>query len=517
MGMGLVGWTIATSAGTAAAQDAQPQTAPPPPADGQTPFSYERLIAQTRDRAKAAYAAPPAAPDQLAGLDRETYGKIRFKPEAEIWATSPAYRLQLFFPGGPYKSTVKINLVADGMSRPVAFDRNMFDLSAANALPDMPASLGFAGFRVTYPFARPDLFSELLTFLGFSYFRALGRDTGFGASARGLALNTGLGRPEEFPSFVEFWLQQPSQPSDPLTIFAVLDSPSVAGAFRFDVVVRENTRIGVDVNLFFRADVEQVGIAPLTGMFAFGSNDRTGVNDYRVAAYSTSGLSMWAGSGEMIWRPFVNPGDLRMSVFGDENPRGFGMLLRPRDAKAFEDVDSAFQAKPNVWVEPRGTWGKGSVRLIEIPTPDEGNQNIVAFWTPEQPGKAGEEMRLSYTLIWSLPPPINPALATVSNTRIGQARKADGSVRDGTSLVIVDFDVPADQQFPALEEVKPDVSTGNGKIDDVKLAANPINGGWRLGFTIQPKDGNAPIELRALLGAGDRIVSETWLYRLDKS
>lgn len=497
----------------------------PAPADGTQapadplaprPFSFERLIDQTRALAKAAYVAPAALPEALTNLGHEAYAKLRFKPEAEIWANSPAYRLRLFMPGGPYKSAVRINLVSDGMARPIRLDPAMFDLSSLEQPIDLPPELGFAGFRVVYPFERPDNFTELLTFLGYSYFRALGRGTNFGTSARGLALNTGLGRQEEFPVFREFWLQEPSQPSDPLTIFALLDSTNVAGAFRFDIVVRENTRIAVDANLFFRGDVEQVGVAPLTGMFFFGPNDRADVDDYREAAYSSSGLLHWAGSGEVLWRPFVNPSDLRMSVFADENPRGFGMAQRPRDPKAYDDIESAFQLKPNVWVEPRGTWGKGSVRLIEIPTPDENNQNIVAFWTPADPVKAGQEVRMSYALVWSLPPAIAPGLATVATTRIGDARRLDGSLRDGVRTIVIDYDVPAADQMPPLDKIQPDVWIGNGEIESTQLEANPINGGWRLIMAVRPGSSDA-VEMRVVLEENERALSETWLYRLDKS
>lgn len=519
-GLGLLGGVPLVARGRdASAQDQQApsaneQASPDPFAP--KPFSFERLIDQTRDLAKADYVAPSDLPAALTALDHEAYSKLRFRPEAEIWANSPAYRLRLFMPGGPYKSAVRINLVSDGMARPIRLDPVMFDLSSLDSPVDLPPELGFAGFRVVYPFERPDAFSELLTFLGFSYFRALGRGTNFGTSARGLALNTGLGRPEEFPVFREFWLQEPSQASDPLTIFALLDSKSVAGAFRFDIVVRENTRISVDANLFFRGDVEQIGVAPLTGMFFFGPNDRAGVDDYREAAYSASGLLHWAGSGEVLWRPFVNPSDLRMSVFADENPRGFGMAQRPRDPKAYEDVESGFHLKPDVWVEPRGTWGKGSVRLIEIPTQDENNQNIVAFWTPADPVKAGQEVRMSYALVWSLPPAIAPGLATVATTRIGDARRLDGTLRDGVRTIVIDYDVPAADQMPPLDKVQPDIWIGNGEIESTKLELNPINGGWRLIMAVRPGNSDA-VEMRVALQENERALSETWLYRLDKS
>ena len=248
----------------------------------------------------------------------------------------------------------------------------------------------------------------------------MARDTRFGISARGLALETGLGKPEEFPAFTHFWVLRPSDPRDPLQICALLDSPSVAGAYRFDVAPRDGTLVAVDSSLFFRADISQVGIAPLTSMYFFGANDRVGVDDYRGEVHDSDGLSIWRATGEALWRPLVNPAELRVSVFADENPRGFGLLQRGRDYQAYGDLDARFDRRPNLWVEPKGAWGAGSVRLIEIPIQDETHDNIVAFWTPQEPVTAGHELRVAYSLLWSLQPPLETGLVPVLATHVGQ-------------------------------------------------------------------------------------------------
>ena len=142
----------------------------------------------------------------------------------------------------------------------------------------------------------------------------------------------------------------------------------------------------VDASLFFRADIAQVGIAPLTSMYFFGANDRVGVDDDRGEVHDSDGLSIWRATGEALWRPLVNPRELRVSVFADDNPRGFGLLQRGRDYQAYGDLDARFDRRPNLWVEPKGAWGTGSVRLIEIPIQDETHDNIVAFWTPAGAG-----------------------------------------------------------------------------------------------------------------------------------
>jgi periplasmic glucans biosynthesis protein len=479
-------------------------------------FSFERLIERTRQLAREGYQPPPTVREDLAQIPLPLHQRIRARPEAFLWPDSPSYRVAFVFPGSIYREPVTVNLVEGGFAHPVAMRADMFDLEPFETPPENIDGAGFAGFRVRYPIQDPNVFDELLTFLGSSYFRAAARGTSFGASARGLALDTGLGRPEEFPAFREFWIQQPGAPFDPLTIYALLDSPSVAGAFRFDVVVREHTRIDVDANLFFRSDVEQVGVAPLSSMFFFGPNDRGGVDDYRTAAHNSQGLSLWTGKGEILWRAVVNPSELRMSIFTDENPRGFGLLQRTRDPAAFQDIAAGFARRPNLWVEPRGTWGKGSVRLIEVPTSTQENQNIAAFWTPAEPVRAGQELRLAYTLLWSLNPPIDTGLASVQATRIGAARGPGGEARASARRVVVDFHPTPDLAEVKAAELKASITAGNSQATPPVLEDNPVNGGWRLSFDVEPT-GNGPVELRAVLSAGERQVSESWLYRLDKS
>jgi glucans biosynthesis protein len=493
---------------------ARPSSAADSLGDAQ-PFSFERLIERTKQLAGQAYVAPPTVPDWLTAIPYDQWREITFRPEQAVWADSPSYRLQFFFPGSFYKNPVRVYVVDGGTAREVRFSPSMFDLGVLKKQQAFPDNLGFAGFSVHYPLEQPTIFQELLAFLGASYFRAIGRGTRYGLSARGLALNTGLGKPEEFPLFREFWVQRPSQPTDPLTIYALLDSPSVAGAFRFDIVAREHTRFDIDCNLFFRAAVDQVGLAPLTSMFSFGPNDRRGVEDYRNAVHNSDGLAMWTSSGDVLWRPVVNPSELRLSVIGDENPRGFGLLQRERQFAAYEDLEARYDLRPNLWVEPRGTWGKGSVRLIEIPTPDETHDNIVAFWTPDAKVDAASELRVAYGLIWSLGGPLDTGLAKVQDTRIGAP---DGHVgpENGPRLIVIDFERPSGDRPRDTGTVEPSVSAGNSKVDQIVIMDDPLIDGWRVSFVVQPATDGA-VELRCYLKVGDRRISEIWLYRLDKS
>lgn len=502
---------LAQTAGPDPAQPVQGQNGVAP--EGQQrngqPFSFERLVERARERARQPYEEPPQAAAWLSSLSAEQWRSIRFVPEAALWSDRESYRLHLIPAGGVYRNLVRVNIVEEGMAREVTPSPAMFDFGELETPGEIGDTLGFAGFRVYYPLNAPGVLDQLLVFLGASYFRAIGRGTSYGPSARGLALNTGNPRPEETPHFREFWIQRPLQPHDPLTLYALLDSPSVCGAYRFDLAAREHTRIDVDANLFFRSAVEQVGIAPLNSMYSFGENDRVGVDDFRPRVHNSDGLAMWRSDGEVLWRPLVNPAELRLAVLTDEDPRGFGLLQRARRYEQYEDIDNRFDLRPNLWVEPKGTWGKGSVRLIEIPTQDEKNDNIVAFWTPEAPVTEGQELRLAYGLLWSLSAPIDTGLARVRSTRIGAA-PGSGQAR----RVVVDFDEPT-VELPE-GDVRADVTAANAQLSPTVPRRNPVTGGWRVAFDVEPT-GRGPVELRCFLAVGDRKISEIWLYRLDKS
>lgn len=478
------------------------------------PFSFERLVVQAKEMSLRPFEPRPTAPQWLADLSPQQHAGMKYRPEAAIALGASAYSVQPIHLGSYHRAPVRLHLVEGGNAREILYNPAMFDLGGVQAPEPLPPETGFAGFRIHHLFAAGEAPRELLTFLGASYFRAVGRDARFGISARGLALETGLGKPEEFPAFTQFWIFRPAEPRDPLQICALLDSPSVAGAYRFDVAPREGTTVAVDASLFFRADITQVGLAPLTSMFFFGLNDRAGVDDHRSEVHDSEGLAIWRANGEALWRPLVNPEELRISVFSDENPRGFGLLQRERAYKAYGDLEARFDQRPNLWVEPKGAWGRGSVRLIEIPILDESHDNIVAFWTPEEPVTAGRELRVAYSLLWSLGSPLETGLMTVQATRIGQGGGPGADRADELRHVVIEFGAPGAALPPdAVPEVA--IECHNGECSAPVLRRNEPSGGWQVAFDVVPGEG--AVELRCQLSAGGRPVSETWLYRLDNS
>ena len=267
-----------------------------------------------------------------------------------------------------------------------------FDFSSAKVTP--PAEVPVAGFKLIYPLNGPKL-DEIVSFLGASYFRPIGREQTYGASARGLAIDTATGRQEEFPAFRSFWLVKPEPDAHEFTVWALLDSPGASGAFSFRIRPGARTIVDATAILFMRHDLTLMGVAPLTSMFFTGKTNPAR-NDFRPEVHDSDGLFIVSGIGERIWRPLSNPSALAVSSFLATNPRGFGLLQRERTFAQYQDTTANYHARPSLFVEPDGDWGDGEVRLVEIPTNSEYHDNVVAFWVPREPARRGQRLEYRY-------------------------------------------------------------------------------------------------------------------------
>src|SRR6202034_4338273 len=245
-------------------------------------------------------------------------------------------------------------------------------------------SFPLSGFRIRSRINSKKVWDEFLVFQGASYFRAVAQNLLYGLSPRGLAINTAEPSGEEFPVFTHFWIEQPGKHANSVVIFALLESESVTGAYRFTVQPGAETLTDVDLTLFPRAEIRVAGIAPLTSMFLFDETNRGRLDDYRPEVHDSDGLLIAAASGEQIFRPLANPIKLQVSTFTTQQPKGFGLVQRSRQQSDFQDFEAQYERRPSAWVEPQGDWGPGSLELVEIPSGRETNDNIVAFWRTAQ-------------------------------------------------------------------------------------------------------------------------------------
>ncbi len=474
---------------------------------------FERIAERAQQLASADYAPPDSSlPEALAGMDYEQYRSIKFRPEAALWRNQALFEVQLFHPGFLYREPVRLHVVDDEQTTTLPFDQRLFryEGSAAALAEAVPDDTGYAGFRLHYPLNRADYKAEMAVFLGASYFRLLGRHQVYGLSARGLAIDTGLASGEEFPAFREFWLVRPAPEATTLTLYALLDSPSLSGAYRFDLQPGAPTVLEVDARLYARRDIAKLGVAPLTSMFLHGANRIRQFDDFRPRVHDSDGLLMHTAAGEWIWRPLSNWPELRITSLRDRGPRGFGLVQRERDFAHYLDLEARYDRRPSLWVEVgEGDWDDGGVELVEIPTDSEIHDNIVAYWVPERPFAAGEERRYRYRLLTFDGRFDAQTLARVERTRIGWAAipgQANPPPRSRRRF-IVDFSGGELDTLDGSHPVEAVLTTSAGQVSDLTVQRLP--NGWRAAFQLASA-GTA--DMRLFLELRGRRLSETWSY-----
>ena len=474
-------------------------------------------------RAQQAWQSPSAAiPAELTKLGYDRYRDIRFNTEKALWAGAQLPYEINFFHVGPHGDSVRINEITTDGVRPVVYRASDFSFGNNQLHPEAWGDLSFAGFRAHAALNAGNYKDELIAFLGASYFRALGAGQRYGLSARGLAVNPAGPDAEEFPRFTDFWLEKPAAAGAPLTVYALLDSPHMTGAYRFDVRAGEQTTVEVHARIFMRSGagpVKTFGVAPLTSMFFFGENQplaRKLPIDFRPEVHDSDGLMVATGEGEWLWRPLQNPDSTLVTSFAMKALKGFGLMQRDRAFGSYEDTEARYELRPSAWITPLGEWGAGRIELLQFHTPDETHDNAVAYWVPEKMPQAGESIELAYQITWQgktqqLPP---NGWVTQSRRGSGYSRLA-AETRNQQIQFVIDFAGPALNALPEGAAVRAVVSSdGNGRLLESLAYRNPATGAWRVTLRAERINPAQPVELRAFLqtdsNGATRTLSETW-------
>ena len=481
-----------------------------------TAFDFEVVVEKARDLAAKPYAAPIEIPRFLRELNYDEYQNIRFDPEQSLWRDSNAkFQVLLTSPGLFYTHPVAIHIIdAEGM-RPLPYRKSYFTFADPELEKRIPPDLGYAGFKLSYPLSGNGEQNQFLVFAGASYFRAVGKRDAWGLSGRGIAVNTGLPSGEEFPSFTHFWLERPAPNARNLRLYGLLDGKSLTGAYQFVVTPGETTQLQVEAVLFPRGDIPLIGIAPLTSMFFFGENTPRPPGEWRPEVHDSDGLLINDGaSGEWLWRPLLNPQRLEMDYLKVEALRGFGLLQRDRDFDHYQDLGALYDQRPGAWVKPKGDWGPGKVVLVQLPTPAETNDNIVAFWTPDKSPAPNKPYRIAYDLSFGRPDVTQNPMGKAINSFLGDGGIVGGGNVAGAYRVIVDFQGgPLDKLKPGAPVTATVSAQEGGEMIEHFVEYNAPLRAWRLSMLAKPAEGK-PLELRAFLSEGERTLTETWAYRL---
>jgi glucans biosynthesis protein len=473
-------------------------------------FSFDWLREQARQLATQPYQVPATRhADILERIDYDAYRQIRFRPEASLWAKEGPYAVQFFHQGKLFQVPVKMYVVDEGMAREIHYSPRLFTFGKTDFATTLPDDLGFAGFRIREAGGKE---REWLAFLGASYFRSPGELDQWGLSARGIAIGTGLPTPEEFPYFISFWLEPINNPKA-LLIYALLDGPSISGAYRMQAAYSGKVVMDIEAALFPRTTIARLGIAPMTSMFWYSETNHMQSKDWRPEIHDSDGLAMWTGKGERIWRPLNNPPFVQTSSFFDDNPKGFGLFQRDREFEHYLDIDSFYERRPSLWVEPLEPWGEGAIQLVEIPTHFEADDNVVAYWVPQTPVQAGSTWSFKYRLHWVADDPYPANLGRVVATRFGRGGVA-GLRRPppNKSRIVIDFAGGPLEQLDSKAPVQLVLTATSGQIEEENVTRITGTNHWRAFFDIEAESMN-PVDIRAYLRLGDRALTETWLYQ----
>lgn len=471
-------------------------------------FDYVSELA--RELADQRYRAPEPVPEFLMEFDYDAYRKIRYDSTKAMWKDEGLpFALGFFHPGFLYGDRVKVNEFTPTHAQQVRFLKTFFEYDDQELREALPSSLDYAGFRVSYAVDKRHDFREVASFLGANYFRGVGVDSRFGTSARGIAIDSGLGKKEEFPNFTEVWLGKPLGNAEELVVYALLDGPSVTGAYRFIIRPGESTVMDVRARVFMRESVESFGIAPLTSMYWRGENRKSPESDYRPEVHDADGLIVAERDEDPIWRALDLGERTRLSYLSAEQLTGFGLMQRDRDFSSYQDLEAEYHRRPSVWIEAKGDWGRGLVKLVELPAENEFEDNIIAFWEPAVLPEKGSSLDFEYTIHWTPEgaPRMYPESKVIA-TRVGEDLSYPGS-----QLFVIDFSADgAPENRPELVAA----AQGEAEIVDQQVLWNPYLEAWRVVLRVealQPEVEGGAIELRSQLLFGEGKVSEVWAYQ----
>ena len=492
-----------------------------------TAFSWKGLIEEAMRLARQPYRPSlQPDPDVLEKIDWAAHGKIRFKPEDALFSDGPGqYPVEFFHPGRFFRYSVQMYRL-DGalderqpgaMMREILFDRDHFEIPADSPARRMGPQTRYAGFRIQESRLHSRLdwrYNDWAAFLGASYFRAIGDEYQYGLSARGVAVNVvEPDSPEEFPAFTRFYFEPARENSNTVVVYALLDGPSLAGAYRFAMTRETGVVMDIEANLFLRRDIVRFGIAPATSMYWFSEKDKAFQIDWRPEVHDSDGLALWTGANEHVWRPLINPAGINVSSFSDNNPRGFGLMQRERRFDEYLDAVH-YERRPSLWIEPLEDWGEGAVQLVELHTEEELYDNIVAMWVPREKAMAGSSHRLRYRLHWAAEEPFKTNLAHCVATRIGRGGEPANRPR-GVHKFEVEFRGGELDKLPPGAVPEAILTASRGEISNVATEAVPDGppGHWRTLFDLGGLEKAAdPAEIRLFLRHKEQTLTETWLY-----
>ncbi len=476
-------------------------------------FGFEDVVARARQLAAGRYQPPAETPRFMREIGYDQHRGIRHQAKHNLWRdTHSRFQVSPVMPGNVYARMVAINEVTGKNVRRLAFRKDHFTFDEAELEQRIPNDLGYAGFELSYSLDRHGIEGKFLVFAGGSYFRGIGKGGQWGLSVRGAAINTGLASGEEFPDFIEFWLVRPPPRASRMTVYALLDSPRLTGAYEFLISPGASTRLDVRAVLFTRDRIEQLGIAPLTSMYFYGENTPRPHDAWRPEVHDSDGILVQDGSGDWIWQPLLNPSKITFHNFSAG--REFGLLQRDTRFASYEDAEANYtagRALSSGWnkaLNPAGFCWCSYRQEMSFWT------NVVAFWSLAGPVDGGTRLDLKYRLSIGGPAIAQTRLGRVVNTFVGRD-VIDASSMAGQYRFIVDFAGARLDHLNADAPLAATISSHEGTtILEHQLERVDATGFWRLSILARA-GADKPLALRGSLSINGQQLTEVWSYELE--
>jgi len=478
-------------------------------------FGFEDVVARAQQQAAAPYQPPRDTPEFLRAVGYDQYRGMRYEIKYNLWAdTGSRFQVTPVMPGGVYAHIIPINVVTESGIEPLAFHKEYFRFDEETLAQQLPDDLGYAGFELSYPMTHRSVQQKFLVFAGASYFRVVNKAGQWGLSARGAAIDTGLPKTEEFPDFVEFWLVQPSREASRMTLYALLDSPRLCGAYEFVITPGPETDLDVRSVLFTRDRIELLGIAPLTSMYFYGENMPRPLGAWRPEVHDSDGLLI-EDEAIRLWRPLLAPRGVRLDEYPERTVHAFGLLQRDREFASYQDQGARYDLRPSTLVETQAGFDKGRVVLVLLPTGNEYNDNVVAFWAPSKPVEAHARMETRYRMRFGDPSIARNQLGEVQRTFVGRDFVGADKKADSRRFVVDFHGGPLDRlgQTAVLgAKLEPEQGT---EIIEHQIERIQATGDWRVSILAKPA-ADQPLALRVTLTAlSGAPLTETWSYVLE--
>lgn len=478
------------------------------PAVNRQSIDYKYICKQAENASKDNYSAPSKIENNLSSSE---YGQITFNSVKELWREGKLpYRLEFYHLGYIYNSPVFLYEFKGDYSQELRFTNDLFNFGTLDQSKiDYAKSLdqGYAGFKILCQLNRPGQFDELISFLGNSRFRALGRSNVYGVYANAF-LTLGQDGGIDFGRFSDFWLGKPSEKSTNIVFYAIADADDAVSAYKYEATQGDNCVVKVTQTIYPREEIIGIGIAPMSSVYLFGKASRNNFGSYYPEMHFSDGLVVKA-DGNYVFQPLENYSKTVLSEFAAKNLDYFGLIQRDRNYETYQNPFSAQHMMPNLWIVPANNWGEGKVELVQTPASAIDSLNTYAFWIPKNKLLPGQAYTFEYVMNWSMSEP-DSTLGHAVATRIGTTQN--------TTTFSINFTGGQLQQFSAVTNLTPAVNiNGNAKLVGApQVLKDPYDSSWRvflsLAKTNDPSKSDI-VTINCSLFNGKLPVTETWTYK----